>query len=81
MQKMWYQYKRWTHKRRTLQRSDNTNVGLTNVGLVQMSDRYKRRTETNVGLVQTSDQYKRQTGIFIRKNVGLWLNFKERPLL
>ena len=76
-----YQYKRRTHKRRTLQRSDSINVGLTNVGLVQTSDRYKRRTETNVWLVQTSDQYKRRTGTFVRNYVGLWFNFKERPLL
>ena len=69
----------------------STNVGPTNVGLykgrtvqtsdLQTPDWYKRRTETNVGLVQTSDQYKCRTGTFIRKNVGLWLNFKERPLL
>ena len=36
---LWYQYKRRTHKHRTLQRSDSTNVGL-----VQTSDQYKRRT-------------------------------------
>ena len=45
-----YQYKLRPHKRRILQRSDSTNVGLTNVGL-----QYKRRTGTNVGLRQTSD--------------------------
>ena len=62
----WYQYKRRTHKRRMLQRSDSTNIGLTNVGLVQMLDWYKRRTGTNVGLGQTSDLYKRRTST----NVG-----------
>ena len=66
-----YQYKRRTHKRRTPQTSDSTNVGRTKVRPVQTSDQYKRRTSTNVGLVQTSDQYKRRTGTFIRKNVGL----------
>ena len=63
--------KRRTHTRRTLQRSDSTNVGLTNVGLLQTSDWYKRRTNkrrtaTNVGLVQSSDWDKRQTST----NVG-----------
>ena len=60
------QYKRRTYKRRTS----------TNVGLVQTSDEYKRRTSTNVGLVQTSDQYKRRTSTFIRKNVGLMVDFE-----
>ena len=46
-----YQYKRRTHKRRTPQTSDSTNVGRTNVGTVQTSDQYKRRTSTNVGRV------------------------------
>ena len=71
-----YQYKRWTH-RRTLQRSNSTNAGLTNVRLLQISDWYKRRNETNVMLVQTSDQYKRWTSTFIRKNVGHWLSLKK----
>ena len=66
-----YQYKRRTHKRRTPQTSDSTNVGRTNVRPVQTLDQYKRRTSTNVGLVQTSDQSKRRTGTFIKKNVGL----------
>ena len=60
-----YQYQRRTHKRRTLQKWDSTNVGP-----VQTSDWYKRRTSTNVGPVQTLDWYKRRTGTFIRKNVG-----------
>ena len=42
---------------------------------------YKRQTGTNVGLGKTSDQIKRRTGLFIRKNVGLWLSLKERPLI
>jgi len=33
-----YQYTRQTHKRRTPQTSDSTNVGRTNVGPVQTSD-------------------------------------------
>ena len=41
----WYQY----------QTSDGKNLRLTNLGLVQTSDWYKRRTRTNVGIVQTSD--------------------------
>ena len=52
-----YQYKRRTHKRLTPQTLDSTNVRRTNVGPVQTSDQYKRRTGTNVGPVQTSDRY------------------------
>ena len=61
---LWYQYKRRTHKHRTLQRSDSTNVGPTNIG------RYKGRT------VQTSDWYKRRTST----NVGLCLSLKEKTI-
>ena len=67
---------RYQSKRRTLQRSDSTNVRLSNVGRVQTSDWDKRRTGTNVRLVQASDQYKLRTGEFIRKNVRLWLGLK-----
>ena len=37
------------------QTSDSTKHGLTNLGLVQTLDLYKRRTGTNVRLRQTSD--------------------------
>ena len=60
-----------------MQKIDLVDNKSKNVGLVQTSDWYKRRTvqtsdSTNVGqykrrTVQTSDQYKRQTGT----NVGL----------
>ena len=66
---------RYQYKRRRQQTSDSTNVGRTNVGPVQTSDQYKRRTITNVGLVQTSDQYKRRMGTIIRKNVGLFFEW------
>ena len=60
---------RWTHKRRTSQRSDSTNVGLVQTsGLVRTSDWDKGRTCINVGPVQTSDGW---------KNVGLWLSLKK----
>ena len=78
-----YQFKRLTHKRKTLQRSDSKNVGLvqtsdsTNVGLVQTSlvqtsDWDKRRDR----ILKTLDQYKRWTDTFIRKNVGFWFSLK-----
>ena len=64
--KGWYQYKRRTHKRRMPQTLDSTKVRRTNVGPVQTSDQYKRRTSTNVGLVQTSDWYKRRTSTNVK---------------
>ena len=60
-----YQYKGRTHKRRTLQKSDSTNVGFTNVGLVQTSDLYIRRTSTNVG------REKLRTLVEFEKNIAI----------
>ena len=40
--------------------NSSTNVGLTQIGLVQTSDSDKLRTETNVEPVQKTDQYKRR---------------------
>ena len=70
-----YQYKRRTQKRWTLQSSDSTNVGLTNVGLVQTSDFYKRwtGTGTNVGLVKTSGRVH-----LLEKTSDFWLRLKEK---
>ena len=67
MRIIWVVSVQTSDKRRTLQRPDSTDVGLANVGLVQTSEWFKRRTGTNVGLVQTSDWYKRRTG----ENLGL----------
>ena len=54
---MYTLYNGYQYKRRTLQRLDGTNFGITNVGLVQTSDWDKRRTGANVGAVQKSDGY------------------------
>ena len=78
------------YKRLTVQRSESTNVWLTNVGLAQTSDWNRRRTGTNVGLVHTSDWYIRRTetnvklvklhtldGFIYKEKVGLWLSLKK----
>ena len=59
--------------------NSSTNVGLTQIGLVQTSDSDKLRTETNFRLRQTSNQYKRRisTNVETSTNVGR-VHYKEK---
>ena len=55
--------------------SDPQMFDVTEVG------QYKSQTGTNVRPVKTLNQCKCPMGTSIRKNIGLWLSLKKRPLV
>ena len=71
------------YKRRKVQTSDGTNVGMVQMSESTNVGKYKRRNGTNVGRVHTSEGYKHWKGTNVRegskKDVQLldkiWLKF------